>query len=88
MTLAGFVLSQLHELPKPGDHFVWGGWRGGVNGRFSEKVECAQNGGRLRARSVEDELIRSMSRSSIQHLVDQVLLAHNADDLIDRSPTD
>src|ERR1035437_9413238 len=27
VTLAGFVLSQLHELPKPGDHFVWGGWR-------------------------------------------------------------
>ena len=25
--LPGFVLSQLHELPKPGDHFVWGGWR-------------------------------------------------------------
>ena len=27
MTLAGFILSQLHELPKPGDHFVWAGWR-------------------------------------------------------------
>ena len=27
VTLAGFVLSQLHELPKPGDHFVHGGWR-------------------------------------------------------------
>jgi putative hemolysin len=27
VTLAGFVLSQLHELPKPGDHFVWAGWR-------------------------------------------------------------
>ena len=27
VTLAGFVLSQLHELPKPGDHFVWGGWQ-------------------------------------------------------------
>ena len=27
VTLAGFVLSQLHELPKPGDHFVCGGWR-------------------------------------------------------------
>jgi putative hemolysin len=27
VTLAGFALSQLHELPKPGDHFVWGGWR-------------------------------------------------------------
>jgi putative hemolysin len=27
VTLAGFVLSQLHELPKPGDHFAWGGWR-------------------------------------------------------------
>ena len=26
VTLAGFVLSQLHELPKAGDHFVWGGW--------------------------------------------------------------
>jgi putative hemolysin len=27
VTLAGFVLSQLHELPKPGDHFVCGDWR-------------------------------------------------------------
>ena len=27
VTLAGFVLSQLHELPKAGDHFVCGGWR-------------------------------------------------------------
>jgi len=27
VTLAGFVLSQLHELPKPGDHFAFGGWR-------------------------------------------------------------
>jgi putative hemolysin len=27
VTLAGFVLLQLHELPKPGDHFVCGGWR-------------------------------------------------------------
>src|SRR5450755_795315 len=27
VTLAGFVLSQLHELPKPGDHFECGGWR-------------------------------------------------------------
>jgi putative hemolysin len=27
VTLAGFVLSQLHELPKPGDHCVYGGWR-------------------------------------------------------------
>ena len=27
VTLAGFVLAQLRELPKPGDHFVWGGWR-------------------------------------------------------------
>jgi putative hemolysin len=27
VTLAGFVLSQLHELPKPGDHFLCGGWR-------------------------------------------------------------
>ena len=27
VTLAGFVLSQLHELPKPGDHFMCGGWR-------------------------------------------------------------
>jgi putative hemolysin len=26
-TLAAFVLAQLHELPKPGDHFVWAGWR-------------------------------------------------------------
>jgi magnesium and cobalt exporter, CNNM family len=27
VTLAGFVLSQLHELPKPGDHVVCDGWR-------------------------------------------------------------
>jgi len=27
VTLAGFILSQLHELPKPGDHVVWAGWR-------------------------------------------------------------
>ena len=27
VTLAGFILSQLHELPKPGDHLVWAGWR-------------------------------------------------------------
>lgn len=27
VTPAGFVLSQLHELPKPGDHLVYGGWR-------------------------------------------------------------
>jgi putative hemolysin len=27
VTVAGFILSQLHELPKPGDHVVWGGWR-------------------------------------------------------------
>ncbi len=27
VTLAGFVLSQLHELPKPGDHLIYGGWR-------------------------------------------------------------
>jgi putative hemolysin len=27
VTLAGFILSQLHEIPKPGDHVVWGGWR-------------------------------------------------------------
>jgi putative hemolysin len=26
-TLAAFILAQLHELPKPGDHFVWAGWR-------------------------------------------------------------
>ncbi len=26
-TLASFILAQLHELPKPGDHFVWAGWR-------------------------------------------------------------
>ena len=32
MTLAGFILSQLHELPKPGDHFVWAGWRFGMAG--------------------------------------------------------
>jgi putative hemolysin len=27
VTLAGFILAQLHELPKPGDHFMWAGWR-------------------------------------------------------------
>jgi putative hemolysin len=27
VSLAGFVLSQLHELPRPGDHFIWNGWR-------------------------------------------------------------
>jgi putative hemolysin len=27
VTVAGFILSQLHELPKPGDHVAWGGWR-------------------------------------------------------------
>jgi putative hemolysin len=27
VTLAGFILSQLHELPKPGDYIVWGAWR-------------------------------------------------------------
>ena len=27
VTLAGFVLAQLHELPKSGDHCVCGGWR-------------------------------------------------------------
>jgi putative hemolysin len=27
VTLAGFVLAQLHELPKPGDHFDYDGWR-------------------------------------------------------------
>jgi putative hemolysin len=27
VTLAGFILSQLHELPKPGDHLMWAGWR-------------------------------------------------------------
>lgn len=27
VTLAGFILSQLRELPKPGDHLVWAGWR-------------------------------------------------------------
>jgi putative hemolysin len=27
VTLAGFFLAQLHELPKPGDHLVWAGWR-------------------------------------------------------------
>ena len=27
VTLAGFILSQLHELPKPGDHVVRAGWR-------------------------------------------------------------
>jgi putative hemolysin len=27
VTLAGSILSQLHELPKPGDHVLWAGWR-------------------------------------------------------------
>jgi CBS domain containing-hemolysin-like protein len=27
VTLAGFILAQLHELPKPGDHLVWASWR-------------------------------------------------------------
>ena len=27
VTLAGFILAQLHELPKPGDHLSWAGWR-------------------------------------------------------------
>jgi len=27
VTLAGFILARLGELPKPGDHVVWGGWR-------------------------------------------------------------
>ena len=27
VTVAGFILSQLHELPKPGDHVSWSGWR-------------------------------------------------------------
>jgi putative hemolysin len=27
VTLAGFILAQLHELPKPGDHVIWGSWR-------------------------------------------------------------
>jgi putative hemolysin len=27
VTLAGFILSRLHELPKPGDHVAWAGWR-------------------------------------------------------------
>jgi putative hemolysin len=27
VTLAGFILTQLHELPKPGDHVVWKDWR-------------------------------------------------------------
>ena len=27
VTLAGFILSQLHELPKPGDNVMWASWR-------------------------------------------------------------
>jgi putative hemolysin len=27
VTVAGFILSQLHELPKPGDYVDWGNWR-------------------------------------------------------------
>jgi putative hemolysin len=41
VTLAGFVLSQLHELPKPGDHFAFGGWRFEVvdmDGRRIDKI--------------------------------------------------
>jgi CRP/FNR family nitrogen fixation transcriptional regulator len=51
VTLAGFVLTQLHELPKPGDHFVWDGWRNGGSaissactpaaGAVEVKVRCA-----------------------------------------------
>jgi putative hemolysin len=39
VTLAGFVLSQLHELPKPGDHFVWGGWRFEVVGTDGRRID-------------------------------------------------
>ena len=27
VTPAGFILSQLHELPKPGDNVMWASWR-------------------------------------------------------------
>jgi len=27
LTLAGFVLAQLHRLPEPGNHVTWAGWR-------------------------------------------------------------
>jgi putative hemolysin len=27
VTLAAFIIAQLHELPKPGDHLLWAGWR-------------------------------------------------------------
>ena len=39
VTLAGFVLSQLHELPKPGDHFVFGGWRFEVVDRDGRRID-------------------------------------------------
>jgi hypothetical protein len=39
VTLASFVLSQLHELPKPGDHFVWGSWRFEVVDTDSRRID-------------------------------------------------
>jgi CBS domain containing-hemolysin-like protein len=43
VTLAGFILAQLGELPKPGDHVIWGGWRFEVvdmDGRRIESIVC------------------------------------------------
>ena len=38
VTVAGFILSQLHELPKPGDHVLWGDWRFEVDGRRIDAI--------------------------------------------------
>jgi putative hemolysin len=39
VTLAGFILAQLHELPKPGDHLVWAGWRFEVVDMDSRRID-------------------------------------------------
>jgi len=39
VTLAGFVLTQLHELPKPGDHFICGGWRFEVVDMAGQRID-------------------------------------------------
>ncbi len=47
VTLAGFVLSQLHHIPKAGEHFTWGDWRFEVvdmDGRRIDKVLIARCG--------------------------------------------
>ena len=52
VTLAGVFVSQLHELPKPGDHFAFsGGWafRGGRYGRPTHRHDpCAASAQRDR----------------------------------------